>query len=152
MGRVEHVFQCLVHRFPMKELEEAEAVENKGIRGCIHGRPGSKRQVLLMDAETLERLGLTPGVVKENITTRGIDFQTLATGQKLRAGESILEITGPCDPCPRMDEIRMGLQDMLRGQRGWLCRVVCGGKIRAGDVVELAEAAVAGNPNERGEQ
>ncbi|HTV57257.1 MAG TPA: MOSC domain-containing protein [Verrucomicrobiae bacterium] len=154
MGRVEHVFQCLVHRFPMKELDEAEAVENKGIRGCIHGRPGSKRQVLLMDAETLEKLGVTPGAAKENITTRGLDFQELAVGQVLRVGESLLEITLACDPCPRMDEIRMGLQEELRGQRGWLCRVVNGGKIRRGDAIEIAGMAAAGlaaKNEERGE-
>jgi len=152
MGRVEHVFQCLVHRFPMKELDEAEAVENKGLRGCIHGREGSKRQVLLMDAETLEKLGVMPGAAKENVTTRGVDFQRLAVGQVLRVGESLLEVTLPCDPCPRMDEIRMGLQEELRGQRGWLCRVVNGGKIRRGDAVEIAEVAAAAENHKRGEQ
>lgn len=132
---------CLVHRFPMKELEKAEAVDDKGIRGCIHGRKGSNRQVLLMDAETLEKLGLAPGTTKENITTRGINFQTLAIGQRLRAGESLLEITDACHPCSRMDDIRMGLQEELRGQRGWLCRVVSGGMIRPGDTIEIITAA-----------
>ncbi len=117
MGEVVHLFTCLVHRFPMEEVEEAEAIADKGFRGCIHGRRGSKRQVLLMDRETLEQFKIEPGAVKENITTRGIDFQTLAAGQTLRIGESLLEITGPCDPCPRMDEIRMGLQTGLRGRR-----------------------------------
>jgi MOSC domain-containing protein YiiM len=55
----------------------------------------------------------------------------------LRVGESLMEITTPCDPCPRMDEIRMGLQDELRGQRGWLCKVVEAGMIRQGDRVEV---------------
>jgi MOSC domain-containing protein YiiM len=36
-----------------------------------------------------------------------------------------------------MDEIRQGLQEELRGQRGWLCRVVEGGKIRRGDQIEV---------------
>jgi MOSC domain-containing protein YiiM len=137
MGEVVHLFTCLVHRFPMEEVEEAEAIADKGFRGCIHGRRGSKRQVLLMDRETLEQFKIEPGAVKENITTRGIDFQTLAAGQTLRIGESLLEITGPCDPCPRMDEIRMGLQTGLRGRRGWLCRVVEPGIIRPGDPIEV---------------
>ncbi|HUO33917.1 MAG TPA: MOSC domain-containing protein [Candidatus Acidoferrum sp.] len=141
MGKVERVFMCEIHRFPMKELQEAEAVDDKGIRGCIHGRKGSKRQVLLIDAETLEKFGLAPGATKENITTRGLDFQALAPGQKLRVGESLMEITFACDPCSRMDEIRMGLQEELRGQRGWLCRVVSGGKIRRGDAIEVVETA-----------
>lgn len=143
MAEVLHLFVCLVHRFPMNEVEVATAIENKGFRGCIHGRAGSKRQVLLMDAETLERFSLAPGVTKENITTRGLDFQALATGHLLRIGRSLLEITDPCDPCPRMDEIRMGLQEELCGQRGWLCRVVESGKIQRGDRIEVLAPAYA---------
>ena len=137
MPEVTNVFLCLVHRFPMKEVEEAEAVRDKGLKGCIHGRPGSKRQVSLIDLETLEKLSIPPGAVKENITTRGLDFRRLEAGQHLRIGGSLLEIALPCDPCSRMDEIRQGLHEELRGQRGWLCRVVEGGIIRRGDGIEV---------------
>lgn len=142
MAEVLHLFKCLVHRFPMEEVDEVEVVANKGFRGCIHGRPGSKRQVSLMDRETLHNLGVTPGMVKENITTQGMDLQALSTGQILRVGdECVLEITGPCHPCARMDEIRMGLQEELRGQRGWLCKVNVGGNIRRGDRIEVLMTA-----------
>jgi MOSC domain-containing protein YiiM len=137
MAEVLHLFTCLVHRFPMQEVEQAEAMVDKGFRGCIHGRRGSERQVLLMDSETLERFGIAPGAVKENVTTARIDFQTLETGQKIRVGESLLEFTGPCDPCPRMNEIRMGLEQELRGQRGWLCKVIEPGISRRGDRIEV---------------
>jgi len=142
MGEVLHLFTCLVHRFPMRETAEVEVIKDKGFKGCIHGRPGSKRQVSLLDRETLDRLGLAPGIVKENITTLGVDFGSLATGNIVRIGNCVLEITGPCDPCARMDEIRMGLQEELRGQRGWLCSVQEAGIIRKGDRIEvLAQAA-----------
>jgi MOSC domain-containing protein YiiM len=141
MGEVLHLFTCLVHRFPMQEHDEIEVIQDKGFKGCIHGRPGSKRQVSLIDRETLDKFGLAPGVVKENITTLGIDLQTLAIGNTLRIGNCVLEITGPCDPCARMDEIRMGLQEELRGQRGWLCRVKEAGTIRRGDRIEVLAAA-----------
>ena len=137
MGEVLHLFTCLVHRFPMLEVPGVEVIKDKGFKGCIHGRPGSKRQVSLMDRETLDKLDLAPGVVKENITTQGIDFQALATGNILHVGGCVLKITGPCDPCARMDEIRVGLQEELRGQRGWLCRVQEAGKIRRGDRIEV---------------
>jgi MOSC domain-containing protein YiiM len=143
MAEVQHLFICLVHRFPMKEVLEAEAVENKGLKGCIHGRPNSERQVLLMDRETLDKFELPPGAIKENVTITGMDFQSLAIGQQLKIGESLLEITIPCDPCPRMDEIRMGLQEELRGQRGWLCRVVGTGTIRIGDAVTVMSSVAA---------
>ncbi len=137
MGEVLHLFTCLVHRFPMREMSEVEVIKDKGFKGCIHGRQGSKRQVSLIDCETLGKFGLAPGVVKENITTRGLDFQLLATGNVLRIGDCVLEITEPCNPCARMDEIRMGLQQELRGQRGWLCRVEETGMIRRGDRIEV---------------
>ena len=35
-----------------------------------------------------------------------------------------------------MEEIRAGLEKELRGRRGMLCRVVEGGRIRAGDPIE----------------
>ncbi len=137
MAEVLSLFVCFVHRFPMKELEEAVAVQDKGLKDCIHGRPGSKRQVSLMDVETLRKLGVSPGTIKENITTSGLDFQSLDAGQLLRIGEGLLELTEPCRPCSRMDEIRQGLQEQLRGQRGWLCRVLEGGRIRRGDRIEV---------------
>jgi MOSC domain-containing protein YiiM len=142
MPEVFHLFACLVHRFPMREVREVRAIANKGFEGCIHGRPDSKRQVLLMDMETLEKFGIPPGAVKENITARGLDFKVLRPGQQLRIGESLLEITFPCDPCSRMEEIRRGLQQELQGQRGWLCRVVASGKIKRGDRIEVLGAAI----------
>jgi MOSC domain-containing protein YiiM len=90
-----------------------------------------------MDAETLEELGLPPGVVKENITTRGLDLRRLRTGQRLRVGEAVFEVCLPCQPCWRRDEIRGGLREELRGRRGMLCRVVEAGHIRRGDGIEL---------------
>lgn len=141
MANAERLFICLVHRFPMREVDEAELIAEKGLKGCIHGRPGSKRQVLLMAAETLELLRLESGAVKENITTRGLDHGLISVGRRLRIGEAILEATGPCEPCYRMDEIRDGLKAELRGRRGWLFRVVQGGRIRRGDQIEFVENA-----------
>lgn len=139
MAEVLHLFQCLAHGEPMRGCEEVFAVENKGFRDCIHGRIGSTRQVLVMDLETLEEFGIEPGRVRENITTRGIALGTLTLGQRLRAGEVLLEVTKPCTPCHQMDEIRQGLQDAIRGRRGLLCRVVEAGRIRRGDPIEIEE-------------
>jgi MOSC domain-containing protein YiiM len=125
----------------MREVGETEIVLGKGLKGCAHGRPGSKRQVLLMDVETLEAMDLKPGLVKENVTTRGLDVKSLHRGQRVRVGEALLEVTLPCEPCGRMDDIRPGLQAELRGRRGMLCRVVKGGVVRRGDPIEVGELA-----------
>jgi MOSC domain-containing protein YiiM len=149
MAEVVHLFECLRHRLPMREVAEAEAVVGKGLRSCAHGRPGSKRQVLLMDIETLEAMDIQPGLVKENVTTRGLDMKSLRRGQRLRVGEALLEVTLPCEPCGRMDDIRWGLQEELRGRRGMLCQVVEGGLIRRGDRIEVGE--IVARPETGGE-
>ena len=61
----------------------------------------------------------------------------LTTGQRLRLGEAVLEVTVPCDPCERMDELRPGLRTEIDGRRGMLARVVGSGVVRTGDAVAL---------------
>jgi len=137
MAEVLHLFQSLAHGQPVRESEEALAVENKGFKDCVHGREGSSRQVLLMDIERLEQFGIAPGRVKENITTRGLAVDELRLGQLLLIGEALLEVTKACTPCEQMDEIRQGLQEAMRGQRGTLCRVVRTGRICRSDRIEV---------------
>jgi MOSC domain-containing protein YiiM len=127
----------------MREVETAQALADCGLEGCRHARPGSRRQLLLVDRETLDSFGLQPGQIRENVTTMGLPVSDLSAGQRLQIGEAVLEVTGPCEPCSRMDEIRMGLQQGLRGQRGILCRVIAPGRIRRGDNIQLAAADVA---------
>lgn len=143
MAQVSQLFLAMGSRLPPREVESATALTDRGLEGCRHGRPGSRRQVLVMDGETLDRFGLRPGQIKENITTSGLRVNSLVQGQRLEIGQAVLEVTGPCNPCSHMDEIRMGLQQDLDGQRGVLCRVVAGGRIRRGDAVELVSVASA---------
>jgi MOSC domain-containing protein YiiM len=120
----------------MEELSEVHAVGDRGFAGCAHGRPGSKRQVLLVDRETLEAMDLQPGTIRENITTDGLNVNSLRVGQLLRIGEARLEVSAVCTPCDQMEAIRPGLRKELWGRRGMLCRVLDGGVIRRGDPIE----------------
>lgn len=120
----------------MRGVPSARALADHGFEGCGHARPGRKRQVLLIDEETLGRFGLVPGQVKENVTTRGIDIQSLPPGARVRAGGALLEITGPCEPCAFMDSLRPGLRAATEGKRGVLARVIEGGAVAPGDPIE----------------
>jgi MOSC domain-containing protein YiiM len=91
--------------------------------------------------EILERFGLLPCAVRENITTRGIRLTGLDIGTRLRLGETMLEITGDCTPCSFMDTLRRGLQDQIAGERGLLARVITSGGIRVGDSIEIEAPA-----------
>jgi MOSC domain-containing protein YiiM len=120
----------------MERHERLHAIEDHGLDGCAHARPGGKRQVLFASGEHLEAVGVEPGRIRENITVDGADVQQWPVGQRLRAGDAIFEITMVCDPCERMDEIRPGLRRELEGRRGMLARVVEGGEIALGDELE----------------
>jgi MOSC domain-containing protein YiiM len=137
MAHVANLFVAKERRKPMQAVDQAMAVADRGFDGCIHGRLSSKRQVLLIDSETLAEFNLVPGIVRENITTVGLDSADLGPGQRLVIGGAVLEVTVPCEPCVRMDEIRMGLQEALRNRRGVLCRVIEGGLISCGDAIEI---------------
>ncbi len=130
------------HFGDMESQANARVIEDLGIEGDRYaikrGMNRAKRQVLLMDKETLEILGLTPGTVRENITTRDMDIYSLTPGQKVRIGAEVeLEITELCNPCERMDEIRQGLREELEGRRGMLTRVAKGGDIAVGDTISV---------------
>ncbi len=136
-GRVERLFLKPKHGSPVREVTEALAVEGKGLEGDVSfGR--NTRQVLMMEAETLERFGLEPGMAKENLLVRGIRLGDLSVGGRLSVGETLLEVTGDCTPCSFMDALRPGLQEAILGERGVLARVVEGGKMRVGDPVGIS--------------
>ena len=136
MARVQNLFRATKKRLAMEELAEVQAVTDAGFEGCAHARPASKRQVLLVDRETLEAMDLRPGIIRENITTDGLNVNSLLIGQLLRIGRARLEVSAVCTPCDQMEAIRPGLRKELWGRRGMLCRVLEGGVIRRGDPIE----------------
>jgi MOSC domain-containing protein YiiM len=125
----------------MEELRSAEVIADIGFAGCTHARPGGKRQVLLVDRETLDAMGLRPGIIRENITTSGLNVNGLALGERLRIGNVLLQISAVCTPCDQLEKIRPALRRELHGRRGMLCRVLEGGMVRTGDAIVRLETA-----------
>jgi len=136
MAKVQNLFRSPKRHLPMEELAQVRVVDDHGFEGCAHARPGGNRQVLLVDRETLEAMDLRPGMIRENVTTDGLDVNSLAIGQQIRIGQARLEVSAVCTPCDQMDRIRPGLRKELWGRRGMLCRVLEGGIIRPGDPIE----------------
>jgi MOSC domain-containing protein YiiM len=110
------------------------------------------RQVHLIHAELHDELrprgfDLSPGLMGENITTRGIDLLGLPTGARLRIGaEAVVEVTGLRNPCNQLDGIQPGLMGAVLGHdaQGRLVRkagvmgvVIAGGEIRPGDAIRV---------------
>jgi MOSC domain-containing protein YiiM len=120
-------------------LNEAEIIEDWGLHGDRKARAGSPRQVLLVDEATLHSVDLQPGALNENVTIRGLDINNLRSGQHLRIGSALVEITGPCTVCGELEHIRSGLKERLRGRRGMLARVLRSGTAKIGDSVWIEQ-------------
>ena len=116
--------------------ERRLAIAGQGLEGCAHGNP-PKREVLFVSKEHLDSVGVEPGAIRENLTVEGDDVEQWPIGQRVRAGQAVFEITMVCDPCHRMDELRLGLRAELQGKRGMLARVVETGEVAVGDEIEL---------------
>jgi hypothetical protein len=63
VSAVEHLFRSAKRGWPLEELPEIKAPQDVRVEGCAHGRPGSKRQALLVDCETLDALELVAGMI-----------------------------------------------------------------------------------------
>uniref|UniRef100_A0A832MMF4 MOSC domain-containing protein n=1 Tax=Eiseniibacteriota bacterium TaxID=2212470 RepID=A0A832MMF4_UNCEI len=125
-------------RAPVTPVPHAVALADAGLEGDHHARPGSRRQVLLMDDDTLRHFALAPGEVREQVTVRGLDVHALAPGTRLAIGEALFEVAQPCDPCAFIEGLRPGLQAAMQGRRGRFVRVVRGGRIAVGDAVSAS--------------
>jgi MOSC domain-containing protein YiiM len=139
-GTITSLHIAVAHRAPMESKEAVRAVADLGLEGDLHAKPGSARQVLFMDEETLEMFGLHAGRVRENITTRGIALNALVAGTRVRAGGAVFEMTKSCAPCEFINDIQPGLRDKMEGQRGMLARVIESGEMKVGDVIEVLKS------------
>ena len=150
-GRVVSIQLLQAHGRRPRPVSEAVAVPGRGLEEDLHGktREDGKRQVLLMDTESLAALGLSPGDLRDQVTLELPGLQGLPAGSLLRVGEAELELTGPCEPCTHIGELlgkedREAFQRSLVGRRGMLARVVSvtgEGRIRVGDAAEVLPSA-----------
>lgn len=127
----------------------AVSIEN-GLEGDHYHGKSQKRQVTLIQEEHLAAvasiLGLEaadPQLTRRNIVVRGINLQALKH-KRFRIGTALLEGTGECHPCSRMEEnFGAGGYNAMRGHGGLTARVIEPGMIALGDQVTFV-AAVPG--------
>lgn len=129
-------------RAPPVAVESALLLAGRGLEGDHRsaGRGGGKRQVTLLQAEHLEALArltgrdaLDPGLLRRNLVVAGINLLALHN-RRFRLGDALLEGTGHCHPCSRMEEnLGPGGYNAVRGHGGITARVLEGGQLRLGD-------------------
>jgi MOSC domain-containing protein YiiM len=125
----------------MHALKETMAIAGQGIEGDRYHSSGN-RQVTLIQAEHLTVIAsflgndhVDPSVLRRNIVVRGLNLLTLKS-KKFRLGNAVLEYSGECHPCSRMEEILgPGGYNAMRGHGGILARILETGIVRVGDSV-----------------
>jgi MOSC domain-containing protein YiiM len=154
------------HAFSKQMTGMIELIAGRGVAGDAHcgetvqhrsrvARDPTQpnlRQVHLMHAEIFTALAssgyaIEPGLLGENITTRGIDLLALPEDAELRIGRDVvLRVTGLRNPCGQLNGIQPGLMDALRvhtpegkliRKAGIMSVVLEGGVVRAGDTIRV---------------
>jgi MOSC domain-containing protein YiiM len=119
----------------------ATGVQPAALGGLSSLMPG-KRQVTLIQAEHLSVIaalagleGVTPEQLRRNIVVSGLPLLALKD-RRFKIGDVLLEGTGECHPCSRMEEaFGPGGYNAVRGHGGITARVLEGGLIEVGGML-----------------
>lgn len=158
-GRIEAIYLRPARREPVISVDEVRAEPGQGLIGdhrasrTREGRHATKREITLIQAEHVDLIAgwlgvasLDPSRLRRNLVVSGLNLIAMrspfadvaiewALGDDLR-----LEITGPCDPCSRMEEeLGKGGYNAMRGHGGVTARILVPGTLRVGDAVRWVD-------------
>ncbi len=121
------------------ELKVGFGIEKDAHAGNWH------RQVSLLAVESIRKmtakgLDIGPGDFAENITTEGINLQSLPVGTKLKVGpKAEVEITQFGKKCHTGCEISRLLGDCIMPREGVFAKVTKPGRVKPGDRIEVPQ-------------
>lgn len=141
-GRLEWIGVRPARDVLMRELEAVEAIAGAGLAGDRYKGGSGKRSVTLLQAEHLPviaalagKADIPPLQLRRNLLVSGIPLIALK-GRRFMIGDVMLEGTGPCDPCSRMeDTLGQGGYNAMRGMGGLCARILGSGTLRIGQSV-----------------
>ena len=144
-GKVEWIGLRPKKKEELTVVESVKVHKGTGLLGDHFKKSSSsKRQVTLIQQEHLIAVSsilgkkrIDPNLTRRNIVVSGINLLSLKHHQ-FRIGSVILETTGICDPCNRMEEnLGTGGYNSMRGHGGITATVIEDGEIKLGDRIEL---------------
>jgi len=128
----------------LTSVSEAELLVDGGLKGDHYQGQSGDRHLTLIQGEHLRAVGemlgkeLQPGLIRRNVVVSGINLLSFKDQKFAIGDEAILQMTGPCHPCSRMEEnLGLGGYNAMRGHGGITARVIREGRIRVSDAVTL---------------
>lgn len=152
-GRVASISVRQERKKPVTVINSVEAVAGVGLHGDHYKNIGGSRQVTLIQKEHMVSVGsflgkteVDAGLTRRNIVVEGINLLSLK-GKRFRAGMALLEYSGECHPCSRMEEnLGSGGYNAMSGHGGITARVIESGRISVGDRIEVVLPEKLQNP------
>jgi MOSC domain-containing protein YiiM len=150
-GRLEWIGLRPARRAAILTPGAATLTAGRGVEGDHYDtQRNGPRQVTLVAAEDLAAIAsflglreISPGLLRRNLVIRGINLLALKD-RRFRVGSALLEGSGECAPCSRMEEaLGPGGYNAVRGHGGITARVIEGGDVAIGDMVERVDVAPA---------
>ncbi len=142
-GRLVWIGVRPARRASVIELDDVELVAGTGVAGDRYRTSANRaRQVTLIERERLAAIAgylgreVAPAQLRRNLMVEGINLLALKD-RRFRIGAALLEWSGECHPCSRMnEELGPGGYNAVRGHGGITARVLEGATVRVGDRVE----------------
>jgi len=124
-----------------KPVERISLQSGHGVIDDAHAGPWH-RQVSLLAMESIDKmrnmgLDVGPGDFAENITTQGLELNSLPLGTYLSIGETVMEITQIGKECHNRCAIYYQAGDCVMPKEGIFARVLKGGEIAPGDSIHI---------------
>jgi MOSC domain-containing protein YiiM len=127
VGRLEWIGLRPERMADLQSVNEVQVIAERGLAGDhkVAGR--------------LHRDRVPPALTRRNLVVSGINLLALKD-KRFRIGPVLLEFSGPCEPCSRMEyNLGAGGFNAMRGHGGITAKVIEGGLIRVGDEVRAGE-------------
>ncbi|MEC4294904.1 MOSC domain-containing protein [Adlercreutzia shanghongiae] len=142
MGVIKAVCTSNIKGIQKTEQATIKLKPDWGIEGDAHAAPWH-RQVSLLSYEQIEAFkdrgaDVDNGAFGENIIVEGFDLKNLPIGTRLACNDVVLELTQIGKKCHAHCAIYHRMGDCIMPREGIFCKVLAGGTISPGDIIEIA--------------
>ena len=126
-------------------MNSVQITTDSAIQGDHYNKKDGNRMVTLIQQEHLDTVAnilkidsVDPKLTRRNIVVSGINLLALHNRQFQIGEDVILEGTGYCHPCSRMEiNLGPGGYNAMRGHGGITAKVIKGGTLNLNDKVKL---------------